>query len=117
MAFRGQSTTWFAAQRLVSVLACFFAFALFLVPQLSASCCERSAETECPCEQDGERSESEVVATSLIRHRLDCRRSACRDQIHRTGNHVTHRLTSYVCRPPAIVGHQLANDLDAPLLI
>ena len=78
--------------------------------------CAESAEAERPCNEDGERSEEELVARSSAHRRLSDRRLSDVGQPRETSDRLLH-IASYAGRLPAIVGHQLANGLCAPLLI
>ncbi len=101
--------------RLVSVSICLCAFGFLPLPQLAVLTWVESAERECPCQKDGERSEQEVVPR-LSARRLDDRRHSDLSRPHETGDQF-RQIASCTGRLPAIVGHQLANGLCAPLLI
>jgi len=74
-----------------------------------------SAETECPCKEDGERSEKELVDWCSAHSRSNIRRH--RDPGRPPGNcKQRQQVTTPAKRFPAIIGHQLANGLCAPLL-
>jgi hypothetical protein len=101
--------------RLVSVSICFAAIAVVLPSHLSVSTWTL-AEAECLCQEDGERSKHKQVGFFSARHRLDPRRRNDPSRPHEASSRL-HQVALYAERIPAIVGHQLANDLGAPLLI
>ena len=120
-----------AKSRLVSVLAFVCSFVFLPLPQLfglvfigqtwtelTDTGCPCQDHQGCPCQQDGENFEEELdVWSSARRCTNDRRPSSFR---HRrpciTSNHLC-QIASYTNSLPAIVGHQLASDLCAPLLI
>jgi hypothetical protein len=102
--------------RLVSVSVCLCAFTVLSAPQYAMLTWAESAETECPCQEEGERSGEERVVCASARHRTDDRRHHDVRRPHKAD----HRFSPTApCsrRLPAIIGHQLANGLCAPLLI
>lgn len=122
MALKGQLTIRSSASRLMSVIVCLCAFTCLQVPQLSALIWAESVEIECPMEEDGEGSQKEQVVSASARRRLSKR------FVHASwphGNGIrAHRNSSLLRqtnsnggRPQAIIGHQLANGLRAPLVI
>lgn len=110
-----RSTTRLPLLRLVSVAICIGAVAVFQLPHLAVSMWT-STEAECLCQEDGERSKQKQVRLSSARYRLDNRLHSHLSRPHETGGRL-HQVASYAGRVPAIVGHQLANGLGAPLLI
>ncbi len=112
MVLRRQSTMQFAFSRLVSVSVCLCVFSLLPNPQFSMVESGESHETERPYEEDGA---EEAVVRSSARRRLNQLRHSELGTFHEIGD--PHRIASYTIRCSAIVGHQLANDLCAPLLI
>ena len=75
-----------------------------------------SAEAECPCKEDGERSKKELVDWFTSHRRPTDRR--LRTSGSSSGWAVALRRTSADSdRIPAVVGHLLANGLPAPLQI
>ena len=123
MGFRVRSTTRLPLSRLVSVSICLCAFAFLPLPQLAVMTWAESAPGECPCQEgkcprqeDGKRSEEELVVWSSSRLRLkDLRHNDLR-RLHKTGDR-PHQIASCAGGLPARAGHQLANGLCAPLLI
>ncbi len=116
MALRVRSKTQLPFSRLVSVSIYLFAFTFIPPPQLGGLTWAESAEAECPYEEDRENAEEELVVCSSARRRLKHRRHSDLSRPHETGDRL-HQIASYAGRLPAIVGHQLANGLCAPLLI
>jgi len=102
--------------RLVPVLTCLCAFLLFSTLQVAALAGPGSVETECPCKEYGERSEKELVdwCSAHIRSNNRCHQGLSRPPEKRKQPQRVHKIAE---RVPAIVGHQLANGLCAPLLI
>ncbi len=112
---RGRLTKRRVFSRLLPVIVSLCAFAILPLPQFVGMTCAESSETECPFEEDGESSEEELVVTSSTRRRA---------LNHRRGTSPFHKISdqprqadSYGSRPQAIIGHQLANGLRAPLVI
>jgi len=116
-----QSTMRLAFSRLVSVTMCFCALAFLPLPQHAVLALVETSEAECPpVQEEGERSKEELVVRSPARRRSNNRvhcginrsRKAyvCFQQSNSQSNSCAVRL-------PAIVGHQIANGLRAPLLI
>ena len=105
-----------AFSRLVSASICLCAFAALPLHHLPGLTLVESADGECPFEEDGKRSEEERIVFPSARRRLipGCYRDLRRP--HEAGDRL-HQIASYASRSPAIVGHQLANGLCAPLLI
>jgi hypothetical protein len=116
MALRVRSITRLAFSWLVSVSVCLCALTFIPLPQFAVLTWADSAEGKCPCQRDGESSEEELVVGSSARRRLNHRRHSDLSRPHETGNRL-HQIASYAGRLPAIVGHQLANGLGAPLLV
>ena len=107
---------WLAFSRLVSVSICLCIFVFLPLPQLAVLTCAESVERECPCHEDGESFQKELVVNSSARRRLN-------NQYHRVPNwpHATddrlHQTASYSGRLLVIVGHRQANGLLVPLMI
>ena len=116
MALGVRSTTRLVFSRLVSVSVYFFAFAVLPLPQFVVLTCAEAAEGQCPREGEGENSEEELVFWSSARRRLNHRHRSDLRQSCETG-HRLHRKASSAGHLPAIVGHQLAHGLGAPLLV
>jgi len=116
MALRVRSTTRLPLSRLVSVLICLCAFAFLPLPQHAVLTWTESAEGKCPCQKDRESPEGELVVWSSARRHLNDRRHSDLSRPYETGDRL-HQIASYAGRPLAMVGHQLANGLCAPLLI
>lgn len=113
MALTGQSTIRLAFSRLVSASVCLCAFVLLQVPQVATLA---STETECPCQEDEKKSESELVVWTSAHRRASGRRRGSLSRPPETSNQ--HRQNaSAALRFPTIVGHRLANGLRAPLVI
>ena len=98
----------------VSIYLCALTF--LPVPQVATLARTESAEAESPCKEDGKRSEKELSDWCSAHGRSN-------DQRHRgpsrppEKNNRRQRITRIVGRVPAIIGHQLANGLCAPMLI
>ncbi len=75
-----------------------------------------SSEAERPLQEEGESPKEELEVRSSARRRLNDRFRCCNNQSHRTRVSVL-RKSLFAGHLPAIVGHQLANGLCAPLLI
>lgn len=111
--------------RFVPVSICFCAF--FSVSQVDALACVVSAEMESPCKGDGERSENELVdrcsAHGRPKHSRRSKHGRSNNRRHQGLNRPLEkckqcqRVPTIAERVPAIIGHQLANGLCAPLLI
>ena len=114
-ALKRRSTTRLSLLRLVSVSIWFAAIAVLMPSHLSVSTWT-SAEAECFCHEGGERSKQKQLGFFSARHRLDPRRRHDLSRPHEAGSRL-QQIASYADRVPAIVGHQLANGLGAPLLI
>ncbi|MCP4785364.1 MAG: hypothetical protein GY903_31065 [Fuerstiella sp.] len=102
-------------RRLLSVSVCVFTF--LPLPQLALpTWVAESTESECPCQEDEESSEERLaVATSERRlHAGGGRRGLNRPRETGGGLPRSNYLTD--CSP-AVVGHQLANGLRAPVRI
>lgn len=99
--------------RLLTVSICLFSFAVLPLPQLFMLTGGQSIETECPCQEDGEKPEEELLGTS-VRQRLSvCKTSADRRVAGADNFHNKPSKAHF----PAIVGHRLANGNFAPLVI
>lgn len=96
-------------------LAIFAIFATLPVP-LSALVLDLLAvEAECPWEEREDTSEEEVVAGPSVRRRVPkVRKTRSRESV---GVVEFLKIFPTARRLPAIVGHQLANGLRAPLVI
>ena len=101
--------------RLLAVSLC--AFVALPLPQFFVLTHVQAVESECPCHEDKDTSEKELVVGSSVRRRLS--RSVGDTGVRRTFGPVgrPQKAASYMRLLPAIVGHQLANGLCAPLLI
>ncbi len=116
MALRVQSTTRLTFSRLVTVSICLCAFAFLPLPQFVGLTGTESAEGKCPGQEERENSEEEQVDWSSARRRLNDRRHCDLSRSPETGDRLDH-IAPIVGRALAMVGHQLANGLCAPLLI
>lgn len=116
MALGVRSTTRSPGLCLRSVSIWLYACAFLLFPQLAGQAWTESAEGERPCQEDRENSEEELVVWPSARRRLSEQRRCEFGRPHDTG-HWLQRIASCSSRPTAVVGHQLANGLGAPLLI
>jgi len=101
--------------RYVSMSVCLCAFTFLPVPHLLGLSWVEAAEAESPCQKDREFSEKELAGDASARRQLNNRRHTSLDRPREVvdpwyGNAGSAR------RPRAIVGHQLANGLRAPLL-
>ena len=117
MVFRVRSTTRLPLSRLVSVSICFCVFAFLPPSQLIVGAWAESSQGECPHQEDGKKSEGKLVDWSSARSSLKDRRQRDLKRPISTGNRLYQIAASYAGGLPAIVGHQLANGLRAPLLI
>jgi hypothetical protein len=115
MTFKQNSTTGWLLSRLACVSVCLCAFSLLTPPQLFVQLEADSVEEESPSEEEGEDSEEELVIGSSAR-RLKAGRRRGIDRPLKTVDHLRRSASSAGCSP-AIVGHQLANGLCAPLRI
>ena len=116
IALRRPSTIRFTFSRLASVSIFLCLFALLQVPQVAAMACVESAKAECPCQENGEGSERELAVCSTPRCRLNDHRPSSFNSQNEADDRL-YQIASKVNRIPAIVGHQFANGLGAPLLI
>jgi hypothetical protein len=116
MTFKVQSILVRLFSRIVSVSVCLCAFSIFLPAQFSTPEWSESAEEECPSEEDRENSEEELVVRLSERDRSRPRRCVRFCRAEETPERL-RRYPSYATFFPAIVGHQLANGLCAPLRI
>ena len=116
MAFRVRFTARLSWLQLVSVSVCLCVFTFLPVYHHDLVKCVEAAKGECPCHEQDESSEKELVVCSSTRHRLNSR---ARGDISRPREtHLRlHQDASCTGRRPAIVGHQFANGLCAPLQI
>ena len=101
---------------LVSVSIYLFAFTFIPLPQLGGLTWAESAEGKCPYKEGRENSEEELVVWSSARPHLNNRRHSNLRWSHGAGDR-SYPAASHAVGPLAIVGHQLANGLCAPLLI
>ena len=115
MALKARSTTRLAFSRLVSVSLCLCAFAVVPYPQFAVLTYAAPAEAESPSQEDPESSKKQLVVCRSARRNLNHRRDSHLGRSHDTGDPL-HQIASYAGHLPAIVGHQLANGLRAPLL-
>ena len=116
MALKVRSTTRRTLSRFTSMSVYICICSFFTGPQLSVSPWAESLETECPCEEDGERAEQEQVVSSSVRRRSKCRRRSVLWWQCENGNQLKP-ITSCTGHLPVIAGHQFAGGLCAPLLI
>jgi len=116
MALKGRPTTRLIISQLasVSVGLCLFTFTPFLL--LAGPTGVEVAEGECPFQKNRESPEEELAAESSACRRLNNRRHSGLRWPRETSDRL-HQSDSHTGRPLAIVGHQLANGLCAPLLI
>jgi len=111
-----QSTMRLAFSRLVSVTMSLCALAFLPLPQYAMLTLVETSEAECPVQEEGERSREELVVRSPARRRSNDR-VRCGISRSRKAYVCFQQSNSCAVRLPAIVGHQLANGLRAPLLI
>lgn len=116
MALCGRLTTRRTLLQHISVSICLCALAFLPLPQGIGPTWVESAETECPGQEGGESSQEKQVVDSSARRRCNNRRHSGFSRPHEASDRL-HQTASYADRPQAIVGHQLANGLGAPLLI
>ena len=110
-------TTRSSCASLIAVWLCLCAFLLFTVPRTTLLSPGAIAENEVPSQEDGE-TELEVLPSS--RQRLTRRHPIALESSATFGNHLNCQNCTFcppVRFPRAIIGHQLANGLCAPLLI
>ena len=102
--------------RLLAVPICLCMFPALPLLQFVVLTGAHGAESERPCHEDEDTSEEELVARSSVRRRL---RSVGSTRVRRIFGTVgrPQKTSSYARQHPAIVGHQLADGLCAPLLI
>ena len=116
MALKGRPTTRLIISRLASgsVGLCLFTF--IPLPLLVGTTGVELAEGECPFQKDRESPDEELAVWSSACRRLNDR---CHSGLRwpRETSDRLHQSDSHAGRPLAIVGHQLANGLCAPLLI
>ncbi len=112
-----QSKTRLTLSRLGLLSICFCAVTFLPLLQHTDLRCAGSAERECPCQEDGEGTSEEQLAvwSSGVRRRLNHRQHGALKQLPPIGNRL-RPVASSLGRFPAIIGHQLANGLRAPLL-
>jgi hypothetical protein len=86
------------------------------LPQFVVPTHAQNVESGCPCHDDGDTSEEELVVGSAVRRRL---RSVGNTRVRRVFGPLgrAQKTSSYARQLHAMVGHQLANGLCAPLLI
>ena len=111
-----RSTTRLPLLRLVSVSICLFTFAVLPIPEIFVLTLVEATEAESPSQEDRERSEEELVVCPSARRNLNHRRHSDLRRSHETRDRLD-QIASDAGHLPAIVGHQLANGLRAPLLI
>ncbi len=116
MALSGPSTMRLAYSRLVSVSVYVCVLSFLPLSQHAVLAFADLAEAECPLQEEGESSQEELVAKSSARRRSNDQLPSSRNQPRKT--YVCFRQQSSTAGLlPAIVGHQFANGLCAPLLI
>ncbi|MEO1984765.1 MAG: hypothetical protein ABGZ23_25065 [Fuerstiella sp.] len=115
MAFHVRSKIRLTLRRFLSMSVCVFTF--LALPQLALPTWVAEAmESECPCQEDEESSEERLaVAASERRLHAGCGRRGL-NRPRETGG-CLRRSNYLVDCSPAVVGHQLANGLRAPVLI
>ncbi len=110
-------TTRSSYASLIAVWLCLCAFLLFTVPRTTLSFAGEIAENEIPSQED---EETELEVLPSLRQRLTRRQQLPFESSATFGNHLNCQNCSFgppVRFPRAIIGHQLANGLCAPLLI
>ncbi len=116
MAFMVRSKARRFFLQLVTVSISFCVFAFLPLSHLTGLTCVESSEVECPCEDDAANSSEELAVCSSTRRRLHDRRHSELQRRQESGS-FPQQIASAAARRPALVGHQLANGLSAPLLI
>ena len=106
---------WLPLSQLASVSVCVCTFALLPFSQLASLTLVESAGAERHCHEDGG-SSKELVVLSSVRRRLKDQSHRAPARLHEVSDRL-HQTASNAGRIPAIVSHQLANGLCAPLLI
>ncbi len=92
------------------------AFVTLPLPLIAEATGTQSWEEESPSEESGENHETEFVVTASECRRLSRLSCHALDRCQRTVHHL-HLASSGRKSIPAVIGHQLANGLCAPLLI
>lgn len=102
--------------RLLAVPICLCVFSALPLPQFVVLTPAQGVESECLCHEEGDTSEEGLVVGSSDGRRL---RSVGNTRVRRVVGSLgrPQKSSSYARQLPAIVGHQLANGLCAPLLI
>lgn len=113
---RMETTSKPLVRRIPAVAICICALMLCPLAQSSALVSVGPAEMECPSQEDGENAEEELVVLSSIRIRVNQERGSRLQRDRATSDRSIPPLSTSR-RVPAIVGHQFANGLCAPLLI
>lgn len=115
MLARLRPTAGLLVARFLTVSFCLCVFAVSPLPQCVMLIAAHSAESACPCQEDGKTAEKELTPGFSVRRRLSAAKSAVRHGVETGGK--LHKTLSKSHRLPVIVGHQLANDHCAPLII
>jgi len=113
---RFRSAMRLAFSRLVSVTMCLCALAFLPHPQHAVLALVETSEAECPVQEEGKGSKEELVVRPPARRRSHDRVQCDVSRSRKTSGCFQKSNSRAVCLP-AIVGHQIANGLSAPLLI
>ena len=116
MARKARSTTRLTFSWLVSVSICLCVLVAVPSPQLAVLTGGAPAEAEPPRQEGSESSKEKLGVCPAARRNANHRCGSHLGRSHDTRD-LLHQIASYAGRLPAIVGHQLANGLRAPLLI
>jgi len=116
MGFKVRSTTSRLLSNLCAVSRGLCIFVFLLLPQLAVPTSAKTTEGNCPCQENEESSENELVACSSQRRRLHDRRHEDHRWSHESSDRF-RQIAFYSGCAQATVGHHFVNGLCAPLLI
>ena len=102
--------------KLMTIWVCIGAFSLFCSPQISVVSWVQNSQQQAPTQEDNEDSEEAREVISSARHRENKRRDTI---VCRLKNPSKRPVPARIVTSAelAIIGHQLANGLCAPLLV
>ena len=109
-------TTRKSLTELITIWVCVCAFSLFSAPQFVVSSWAQLAQESAPVQEDSEDCKEEREVLSLARHRVKNRRHTFICRLQKL-NKRPPQVSSFVRDYQAIIGHQFANGLCAPLLV
>ena len=111
MLHRFQRTPELHIARFLTASICLSAFAALPLPQFVVQTVGHGIESECPVEEGRETAEEDVVLNVTVRRRL----KTARISRHYESAGMPRKSSSTARHISAIVGHQFANGLRAPL--